>query len=216
MNSGNEFFMEEILHTLFSELPERHPLLLYAFLFASSVVENLFPPVPGDTITVFGAFLVGTGKLLFWPVYLVTTLGSVVGFMLLVLLGRKAGRAFFLDRDFRFFPARRIQEAERWFTTYGYLVVLGNRFLPGARSVISIVTGISRIPLKRAALLALASALLWNMIWIQAGYLLGSNWEEVMERVQYLMKNYTFIVLVLLALVLLFWMGIRWYRSYRR
>jgi membrane protein DedA with SNARE-associated domain len=207
--------MEEILHTLFSELPERHPGFLYAFLFASSVVENLFPPVPGDTITAFGAFLVGTGKLLFWPVYLVTTLGSVTGFMLLALVGRKAGRAFFLNRDFRFFPAHRIQEAEKWFTSYGSLVVLGNRFFPGFRSVISIVTGISRIPMKRAALLALVSAALWNMIWIQAGYYLGSNWEEVLEQVQGLMKNYNIVAFFVLSLLLLAFIVVRWYRSYR-
>ena len=50
--------------------------LIYLLLGVSAFVENVFPPVPGDTITAFGAFLVGTQRLSFFGVYLSTTAGS--------------------------------------------------------------------------------------------------------------------------------------------
>ena len=53
--------MEQLVNDIIEFLLPRNELFLYVFLFFSSVIENLFPPVPGDTITIFGAFMVGTG-----------------------------------------------------------------------------------------------------------------------------------------------------------
>ena len=55
----------------------------YLFLFVSAFVENIFPPMPGDTFVVIGAFLVGRDQLLFIPAYLAATGGSLLGFMFL-------------------------------------------------------------------------------------------------------------------------------------
>ena len=65
---------------LFDTLPNS---LLYLLLGLSAFVENIFPPIPGATITAFGVFLVGALKLDFMGVYLSTTLGSLAGFMAL-------------------------------------------------------------------------------------------------------------------------------------
>ena len=132
--------MESFLSSIMDILARSDNSWLYIFLFISAVVENVFPPIPGDTITAFGAFLVGTGRLRFLLVYVVTTVGSVVGFLLLYFIGRYLGRNFFMERDYSFFSKESIVSAEVWFQKYGYWVVLFNRFLPGVRSVISIVS----------------------------------------------------------------------------
>jgi len=67
-----------------------------------------FPPIPGDTITAFGAFLVATERLSFFGVYLSTTLGSLFGFMFLFWIGSLLGRRFFIEKDYRFFRAKDI------------------------------------------------------------------------------------------------------------
>jgi membrane protein DedA with SNARE-associated domain len=77
--------VEKFLYSL-SDLPD---LLVYFLLALSAYVENLVPPIPGDTITAFGAFLVGTGRLDFFGVFLSTTLGSLLGFLTLFWLVRK-------------------------------------------------------------------------------------------------------------------------------
>ncbi len=194
--------MEQLVNDIIEFLLPRNELFLYGFLFVSSVIENLFPPVPGDTITVFGAFMVGTGRLGYLPVYLATTAGSVCGFMLLVMIGRLLEREFFIKRNYRFFPAHTIITAEQWFGRYGYFVVLANRFLPGIRSVISLVSGITRLNLWYVLLLSVISASIWNLIWIQTGFVLGNNWQTVKEQAGLILKSYNLAAGILIALLI--------------
>ena len=177
--------------------------LIYLFLGLSAFVENIFPPIPGDTITAFGAFLVGIGRLSFIWVYISTTIGSLVGFMSLFRIGRYLGRRFFIEKDYRFFKARDIIRAEEWFGKYGYFLIAMNRFLPGIRSAISIAGGITQLKLPRVTILALLSCGVWNLIWIFLGYSLGSHWEGVQTRMSALMMRYNVAILVLFALFIL-------------
>ena len=75
--------MEDFFNQSIEIIMQWNIYYLYLFLFASSIIENLFPPIPGDTITAFGAFLAGIGKLDFLMVIIITTIGSTIGFMLL-------------------------------------------------------------------------------------------------------------------------------------
>ena len=191
---------------LLNSLPD--PLIYFA-LGLSAFVENVFPPIPGDTITAFGAFLVGTQRLSFTWVYVSTTIGSLLGFMFLFWVGRLLGRRFFMEKDYRFFRAQDILRAEEWFRRYGYLLVLLNRFFPGIRSVISISGGISGLNTVRVAVLALASCAVWNLIWIAMGYMLGTNWDVVKERMAGIMARYNLAVLAFMGLFVLFFVARR-------
>jgi membrane protein DedA with SNARE-associated domain len=195
--------MEEFFDKLIAYFLQTNDSLIYLFLFLSAIIENLFPPIPGDTITAFGAFLVGIGRLKYYYVYLVTTTGSVVGFMSLFLLGKHFGRDFFIKKDYKYFPAASILKSEARFSRSGYLIVLANRFMPGVRSVISIVAGISNLSTLKVFFLSLLSASVWNLIWIHAGYTLGDNWDFVKKEIAKIMKNYNIIVGLILLIVAL-------------
>jgi len=147
--------------------------LLYFLLGLSAFVENVFPPIPGDTITAFGAFLVATQRLSFFGVYLSTTLGSLFGFMFLFWIGSLLGRRFFIEKDYRFFRAKDIIRAEEWFRKY------------------------------RVTLLALVSCSVWNLIWISLGYSIGTNWDIVKEKMTRIMFSYNLAILILTGLVVL-------------
>ena len=191
---------------LLNSLPD---YLIYFLLGLSAFVENVFPPIPGDTITAFGAFLVGTKRLDFFGVFLSTTMGSFAGFMFLFWIGLCLGRRHFIERDRWIFKARDIIRAEEWFRKYGYYLILLNRFLPGIRSVISIAGGISRLRILRVAFLALISSCTWSLIWISLGYMLGNNWDIMREKIAGFMIYYNFIILALLGLVILFFV-VKW------
>jgi len=191
--------MEELLNNIIQYLLPQNDAFLYIFLFISAVVENLFPPIPGDTITGLGAFLVGTGRLNYLLVYASTTLGSVVGFMSLFFVGRLVEREFFIAKDYKFFSAESIIATERWFSKYGYFVVLINRFVPGIRSAVSIVSGISELSTMKVFCLSLTSAAIWNLIWIHEGFLLGTNWDVVKERMSSILQSYNITVGIILA-----------------
>ena len=197
---------------LFEALPNS---VLYLLLGLSAFVENIFPPIPGDTITAFGAFLVGARRLDFMGVYLSTTLGSLAGFMSLFWIGNLLGRKFFIEKDYRLFSAQNILQAEQWFQKYGYFLILLNRFFPGIRSIISLAGGISNLGVFRVALLALISAGVWNLIWIAIGYSLGNNWETVKEKMGHILFQYNLSFLLLAVLVALFFL-LRMFRKKRK
>ena len=176
---------------------------LYPALFISAVLENIIPPIPGDTVTLFGAYLVGIGQLSFSGVFAATALGNFVGFMLLFFLGRFLEKEFFLNRNLRYFPKENLLKAEIWFQKFGYMIILLNRFLSGARSVISIFAGISELKTGKVALYCLISCLLWNGMLIYAGYKAGKNWETLTA----LLKQYNTAVLVLIAAALVIFAG---------
>ncbi len=200
-------YLEKLLDFI-NSLPDS---LIYIALGLSAFIENVFPPIPGDTVTAFGAFLVGVKRLHFFGVYFSTTLGSFSGFMFLFWVGALLGRRFFIERDYRFFKAKDIARAEEWFRRFGYLLVLLNRFLPGIRSVISIVGGLSRLKALRVALLALISCSVWNLIWIAVGYTLGSNWETVRDRMSQVMARYNLAIVVLFCAIMLIFLLKKWF-----
>jgi len=198
--------MDELLSCIIEFILPMGNYFIYLFLFISAFIENIFPPAPGDTITAFGAFLVGTGRLNFLSVYAVTTLGSSAGFMVLYFLGRYLERSFFEKKNYSFFPGDKIADAEKWFHKYGYLVILFNRFMPGLRSVISIVSGMSGLRAFPVFLLSFLSALIWNFIWIYAGFTIGNNWDIVKKGVVELLKCYNLAAGVVIFSVILFFL----------
>lgn len=175
------------------------PLIIYSILFFSSFLENIAPPIPGDTVTVFGAYLVGIRRLDFIAVLVATTLGSLLGFMTLYFIGYKFGWDYFYKKNYRFLPRSRLEEVDKWFNRYGYVIILGNRFLSGIRSVISIFSGMSRLPWLRVSTLAFISCAVWNALLITAGYLLGDNWSRVTDFI----KSYNQVVLVIIVITLI-------------
>jgi membrane protein DedA with SNARE-associated domain len=203
----------DLLIEYLNNLPES---LIYVFLGLSAFMENLFPPAPGDMIIAFGAFLVGTGRLSFLGVYLSTTIGSLLGFMVLFWLGEYLGKRFFIERDYRFFKKGDIVKAGSWFKKYGYFIITLNRFFPGIRSVISIAAGIYRLGRLKVALLALISCAIWNMIWISVGYTIGDKWKIVEERISSHFARYNLVIIILLAVLVIYVFIRKVYRNSRQ
>jgi membrane protein DedA with SNARE-associated domain len=163
----------------FMQFAQDNAYLAYTMLFISAFVENVFPPIPGDTVTLIGAYFVGTGHLNYFGVFISTTAGSVIGFMTLFLL------AFWLEwkvvekYNFKWIKRAHIDRVQAWFQKYGYRVILANRFLSGVRSVISITAGLSKLKISAVLLLSFLSALIWNGLIISSGALIGDNWRDI-------------------------------------
>ncbi len=191
-----------MLDAIVSYVSSLSPGWLYVSVFLSAFVENIFPPVPGDTVTVFAAYLVGRTQHSFLGVFIATDLGSIGGFMTYYALGRLIHPEYFERRNFRFLPPASFKKAGDWFRRYGYWIVLFNRFLSGIRSVISIVCGLFRLPWTRILLVAAAGCSLWNILLMWAGYLLGANWR----RIDLILSQYSRILLAVFIVA-----GITWF-----
>lgn len=173
--------VEAWLDPLVQGLAEWPPSLAYAALAASALLENVVPPVPGDTVVVFSAYLVGRGVLSWIPVYGATCVGGTIGFLAMYWLGATRGRDFLHGHRARSraFPLARLQRAEAWLRRFGPWLVLANRFLPGVRSAIALAAGLAHMGWRRVALLSLASMMLWNGLLLCVGMALGENWAAV-------------------------------------
>jgi membrane protein DedA with SNARE-associated domain len=163
--------IEDILGKL-SSLPA---FWIYISLFFFSYIENVFPPSPSDLVVVIGGSLISTGAISFIPTLILTTIGSVLGFMTLYYIGSQLDQKVIRAGKVKFVSVEALQKAELWFNKYGYFIILINRFLPGTRSVISFFSGLSELNIRKTVILASISAFIWNAIIISLGVFFGDN-----------------------------------------
>ena len=175
------------------------PLLIFTIIFLASYIENIFPPIPGDTILVFGAYLVGRGNLSFELALATTLLGSVLGFMSIYYIGRRYGRGFIFKRQQKWFSAESLERVDRLFNRWGYGVVFINRFMAGLRSVIALFAGMGHLSWRKVLVLSFISSLFWNgaLIWI--GARLGKNWSLI----RHYLKEYNTVVTVVIGVLII-------------
>lgn len=181
-----------LVHLL--ELPD---WVVYAVLFGASLLENVLPPVPGDTVVVFGGYLTGLGRLWLPFTFVAVTLGSWGGFMAYYFVGRWLGHTGVHDRLGRWVSPEALLRGEDWVRRYGHWVVLANRMLPGARSVISLGAGFAELNALLVGAMALLSALTWNVLLVGAGYVIGEHWQRVLT----ILRVYNGVALAVLGVV---------------
>ncbi len=108
------------------------------------MLEYLFPPFPGDTVTLFGAFLVTQYSWNLPLVFGVVLLGSALGAMADFYVGVWMGRRY---REGRFLRApsvrRRVDQVTGAFQRHGEAYIALNRFLPAVRAVFFIAAGMA-------------------------------------------------------------------------
>jgi membrane protein DedA with SNARE-associated domain len=175
------------------------PFWLLVVLTFFSYFENIFPPSPSDLVVVVGGSLISKGIICFLPTLILTTIGSVAGFMTIYYIGSTLDKKVVKAHKLKFIPTDGIEKVEEWFAKYGYWIILANRFMPGTRSVISLFTGLSELEVKKTTILCTLSALGWNTIILYLGMIFGSN----VRKVDQLLDTYSDIVLAVTVLAVI-------------
>ena len=163
--------------------------------------ENLFPPIPSEVILPLAGFSAAQGTFTVAEAIIWTTIGSVVGALVLYLLGRWLGhdRLASIARKMPLVRASDIDKTTAWFAKHGWKTVLFGRFLPIFRSLISIPAGIERMPVLLFLGLTLVGSAIWNTIFILVGVFLGRNYhviEPYMDWLQWVVIGLVIVVLV--------------------
>jgi membrane protein DedA with SNARE-associated domain len=168
------------MEQLFLHLLQTQALpIAFVILFFGSIIEYIFPPFPGDTVFLFGAFLAGRGLLPIWLVFLSGSLGSLAGSLSIYWLGKSKGRDYFIRKNFSFFSADKVRALEDRFARWGGIIISANRFAPGFRPFFFVAAGIARMPLFPVAAYSIASIAAWNFGIFYLGYRVGQQWEEM-------------------------------------
>jgi membrane protein DedA with SNARE-associated domain len=144
-------------------------------------LENLFPPIPSEVILPLAGFTASQGDMSLLAAIVWTTIGSVAGAVVLYLIGALIGR----DRT-RAIVARvplvKVSDVDRtevWFARHGRKAVFFGRMVPLFRSFISIPAGIERMPMATFLVFTTLGSLIWNSLFVLAGYILGENRQIV-------------------------------------
>ncbi|HUT77611.1 MAG TPA: DedA family protein [Polyangia bacterium] len=192
--------MEDIVRGLIDFLSAGQSAAGLVVLLLSAMIEYVFPPFPGDTVTLFGAFLAAVEGWSVPLVFVAVTAGSVAGATLDYAIGRRLGRAPVESLTGR---KRRLRELAApliaSFERHGAACIAINRFLPGIRALLFVAAGMARLSLWRVLLWGAVSAAVWNALIIGAGFAVGANWPRLLEW----LKTYTAIAWVVVGLVVL-------------
>jgi membrane protein DedA with SNARE-associated domain len=163
----------------------------YPGLTVLVALENIFPPIPSELILPLAGFLTGQNRFSFPLVLVATTLGSLLGALLLYGIGMAAGqrgvrRLFERYGHLALLTPDDLARAERWFDRYGPVAVFVGRLIPVVRSLVSIPAGYRRMPIGQFLLLTGFGSVLWNGALVTLGWILGENWHQVEDYVGWL------------------------------
>ena len=151
---------------------------LYGSLAVVAAIENIFPPIPADTVVAFGSFLAARGHGTALGAFLATWIGNVAGAMGMYAVGRHFGADWLEARIARRGGGEVSARLKRMYGTSGLAAIFTSRFLPGVRALVPPFAGALKVPpVRAAATMAIASAIWYGTITVVA-YNLGENWER--------------------------------------
>ncbi|MGD7023457.1 DedA family protein [Rossellomorea vietnamensis] len=179
----------------------------YGGIFLLIALENIFPPVPSEVILTFGGFVTTTSDLTITGVVIASTLGSVIGAVVLYGLGLqldvermekivdKWGHILRLTK-------KDIHRADAWFDKYGYWSVFFCRFVPLIRSLISIPAGMSNMKFVPFLIFTTAGTFIWNIVLVNLGAKVGASWEQIVHYMD-IYSNIVYAVIAVLGIAFL-------------
>ena len=157
------------------------PAVLYVVLAAVAAIENVFPPIPADTVVAFGAFLAARGHATLAGAFLSTLGGNLAGAMATFAAGRRFGAEQLQRRVARGGSAKRL---ENFYGRYGSLALFVSRFLPGVRALVPPFAGALRLPAWRVALIVGTASAIWYGVITLLAYRVGADWSVLQVRMQ--------------------------------
>jgi membrane protein DedA with SNARE-associated domain len=166
----------------------------YAGVMVAMAIESAMVPLPSELILPYAGFLVSDplqiepltdGPWSFWFVVVVATLGNTLGSLVAYAIGAYGGRPF-LERYGRYLLIRphEIELADRFFARYGNATVFVGRLLPIVRTFISFPAGVTRMPLAPFITYSTLGALLWSVLLVYSGTVLGAHWVDIRHALQ--------------------------------
>jgi membrane protein DedA with SNARE-associated domain len=184
----------------------------YPGLTVLVALENVFPPIPSEVILPLAGFMTGQGRFSFVLVVLATTLGSILGALILYGIGAAIGKNRITALVSRYghlalLTPDDLAKAEKWFERYGPIAVFIGRLVPIVRSLVSLPAGYQRMSLVQFVALTGIGSLLWNGTLVTLGWFFGENWHIIEEYVGWL--QYIVVAVVAFLVLRFVWQRLR-------
>lgn len=146
----------------------------YWAVFGGILLENLGIPLPGETVTLVGGFLAGSGQLNYWFVLSSAILGAVIGGTCGYWIGRYAGWSFLLKLgSFLRIPETKLEEIKAQFAQNAGKAVFFGRFIALLRVFSGLLAGIAEMPFGQFFLYNLVGAIAWASVMVTLAFFVG-------------------------------------------
>jgi membrane protein DedA with SNARE-associated domain len=146
----------------------------YLAVFLGIALESLGIPIPGETITLVGGFLAGSGELDYWLVLSTAGAGAVAGSSIGYWIGRLGGWALLVKagRIFRI-SEEQLTDAKRQFSENAGRAVFFGRFVAFLRILASPMAGIVEMPFPQFMVFNIAGGAVWASVMVTLSFFLG-------------------------------------------
>ncbi len=179
--------------------------VLYPVLAIVAAVENVFPPIPADTVVALGSWLAarGNGSVLF--AFLATWLGNVGGAAAMYYVGRSHGEGWMRKKLPKLADERAEKRIEALYGRYGVAALVVSRLVPGVRAVVPPFAGALKIPAGRTiSAMAVASGIWYGLISYLAFHA-GADWDHLSGLIKKSGTLVAVVATILLAIGVLVW-----------
>jgi len=195
------------VHDLLNWLGTLPDPLLYGVILVAAFAENVFPPLPADTVVALGAFVAARGNGTAIGAWSATMVGNIGGAMLMYTLGRRFGMPWLAQKMPSVFGGDIGTKFAERFKRQGMVAVVISRFLPAVRAVVPPVAGAMGIGAIRAALaMGLASGA-WYAIVCWLAFRAGANADALLDRIAAQQRTVGLAAIVVIAVVaLVYWL----------
>ncbi len=153
-------------------------------IFIMVLLEYMnLPGFPAGVIMPLSGVMAANGKINFFWVMVITVSAGLLGSLILYGLGHKGGEVF-LNAYIRKFPKQEtvIRKNLEWIRRKGCVGVFVGKLFPMVRTLISIPAGVIRMDLAKYIVSSTLGIVIWNLIFVGAGYLLGDEVFRILER----------------------------------
>ena len=185
-------------------------------------IESVIIPIPSELILPFAGFLVGEGTAIEpltgqpWSLPIVVfagTVGATVGGLIAYAIGYWGGRPVILrwGRWLRI-THEDLDRTEAFFVRYGNAAAFFGRMIPVVRSLVSFGAGVGRMPILPFTLFTFLGSLPFTFVLVFVGVQLGANWDAVGA----VLKQFEYLILGILVLIVLAFLWLRFIRPRRR
>lgn len=146
-------------------------------------LENIFPPIPSEVIMSLGGVGVAQGRFDFWPLVLVAVIGTTLGNWVWYSIGRWFGYERLkplIDRHGRWLTMdwHEVEKLHDFFLRHGSGIVFVCRFMPIARTMISLPAGMVKMSQLKFLIWTAAGSTIWITALAGAGHWLGQQFTQ--------------------------------------
>jgi membrane protein DedA with SNARE-associated domain len=179
-------------------------------VFFGIMLENAGIPIPGETITLVGGFLAGSGELDYWYVLGAAIAGAAIGDNFGYWIGYFGGWTLItrLGRLFRIREEQLIGVRDRFANNAAQAVFWG-RFLALLRVFAGPLAGTARMPYLKFFAYNLAGAAVWASVTVTIAYFIGKI--VPLEQLIFWISRFSLVVVLLVAA----WIGVAYWLEHR-